>query len=290
MKFAKLPFTIIATGLTLALLGIAGSPASAQVNTEKLRKMEKAGFSGHTEVSASFLAGNVDLLQLGVGLRVQYATLEPTLTPESASPSTLAAASAPTPEATSIQSILFLVGDLQYGRNADEKFLSLGFAHLRWTRMWLPAIGTELFIQLQYNEFIKLEQRLLAGVGLRLPIIDTAAFQVTFGTGYMLEFERLDVPADGPDEREVLAHRSTNYVSLRFNIDEPRVHVVNTTYFQPRITQLRDVRVLDEAELEIKIVDELAFVVGLGIRYDSEPPENVRSLDVVLVNKFRVAF
>ncbi len=186
------------------------------------------------------------------------------------------------------------MGNLQFGANRKERppetFVNNGFAHLRWTHMWIGWAGTELFGQAQYNEFIKLRRRLLAGGGLRFAPLDVPSAEVNLGTDYMLESESLDVPEDGPDDPHTLFHRWSNYLSLKLYLEEPKVAFVNTAYIQPRFRDFSDYRFIDDAEVSVSITEMLAVVWAASVRVDSKPPEGVEKVDTVLTHNLRVAF
>lgn len=259
----------------LCLVVMAPALGHAQVNTEKLRSWEKPGLGASADLSITYRSGNVDLLLVGTSVRAQWARLA-TKTSSTAQ--------------DELEDLVYFVGDLSIGVRSDERFKNAGFGHVRWTHMWRSMFGTEVFAQTQYNEFIRLQQRYLLGAGGRLELLEGANGEVVIGTGYMLEFEQNDVPEDGPDAREVLAHRWTSYLSLKGYLSDPNVSIVNTVYAQPRLTDMGDYRVLDEAELSVQITERLSLVAGLYLRFDSQPVADVDKLDVTMQNKLRIVF
>ncbi len=265
----------------LVLLATFACPlvASAQVNTEKLRSWEKGGTKAAFDFSLTNRTGNVDLLLAGSSLRVQWAQLQPKT-------------SSTAPD--QILDLVYLIGDITLGlkkKSIDDtersRFKNAAFAHLRWTHMWSSWLGSEVFAQAQYNEFIKLSKRLLGGAGARFEVYESKHAEVVFGTGYMLEYEDNDVEP----RTTVLAHRSTSYLSLKLYLGDSKVTLVQTVYAQPRLTDLGDYRILNDSELVIKITGHLEVVAGVYLRYDSEPviPE-LSKLDMTMKNKLRVTF
>jgi len=239
------------------------SPARAQVNTERLRVGDpNPGFSGSLGAAATLKRGNVELLQLdGKAFALYYA--EP-------------------------HSLLFSTSGT-FGEQGDERFAAAAFAHLRWTAMWWPRAGSEVFTQIQYDEFLRLQLRRLVGAGPRFVLVDGEQVQLAFGTGYMLEHERLDIPESDPHPRTTLAHRSTNYLSLTIELPE-RLRLGNTVYAQPRFDKPSDIRVLDELELRFDLDELLAFTTSLSLRFDSDPPSEVDKLDLALKNGIELSF
>lgn len=258
----------------LVALGL-GPTAWGQVNTEKLRSWERPGLGGGVDFALNYRSGNVDLVQVTTGVQLRWARLAPATS--STAPGRLL-------------DLVYFVGSQDLGIQPAGRFKNAGFGHLRWTRMWHRRVGTELFVQAQYNEFILLQQRYLGGLGARWEVLSGKAGEVVLGSAYILEFEDNAVPEDGPDVKEVLAHRWSSYLSVKAYLSDPAVSVVDTVYVQPRLTDLSDLRVLNEAELSVQVTGALALVAGVYLRYDSQPVSGVERLDVSTENKLRVTF
>lgn len=259
----------------MAGLLLAAAPAAGQVNTEKLRSWEADGISGHVDFALRYKSGNVDELLVGSSARVQWAQL-----------GTATSSTAKRP----LAELVYLIGDFTLGIRSEERYKNAGFGHLRWTHVIRRWVATEAFAQAQYNEFIRLQQRYLGGAGVRFEPIHDKHVELTVGTGYMLEFEQNDVPEDGPDAREVLAHRSTSYLSLEVYLEDPAVTLIDTIYVQPRLTDFGDYRILNEAELSVAITDVVSLVASSSLRYDSDPVLDIEKLDLAFLNKLRLSF
>lgn len=268
---------------TLPLIALLFSPAfaGAQVNTERLRSWDVEGFSGNADLSLNLQSGNVSLLTVGSSVRLQYATLHEAERKDARRKG---------------KDLIYLIGNLSFGEKGTvedeprETFVNNGFAHLRWTRMWLWWVGTELFGQVQYNEFIRLSRRLLGGAGLRVAVVEHENAEVHVGSGYMLEYEALDIPEEDPHPSSTLFHRSTSYFSIKLYLKEPVVALVNTAYVQPRFEDPSDYRLIDDAEISVSITDVFAVVWAFSLRYDSRPPLGVKKLDTAFTHNLRVAF
>lgn len=258
----------------------AASPAAAQINSEKLRSWERPGFGGSSDFSLTLIGGNLRLMQVAAGLRVQWASLREDQPDDENRP----------PDAGKLRDLVYLVGSVSLGRIRDDNFLNNGFAHLRWTRMWRQRFGTEVFGQAQHNEFIKLRERALGGAGVRAVVLEEENVELTFGTAYMLEYERLQVPRGSTEQAVTWAHRWSSYFSAKLFLADPRVQIVNTVYLQPWIGRWSDYRIFDELEVEVTVVKALKLVVGFSLRYDSDPPVDLVPLDTTIVNRLRVDF
>jgi hypothetical protein len=242
--------------------GALATPVAAQVNVERLRGEAEPGLSGAVGSNLTLKAGNVDLLTVDGGAAMRYQE--------------------------DIHSLL-LDTSAKYGREAGERFDAGAFGHLRWTAMWWTTVGTELFTQLQYDEFVRLNLRVLGGGGLRVLLLQTELWTLYAGTGYMLEHEKLDIPATDSHPQSTLAHRSTSYLSVTLAL-RPFLHLVQTAYAQPRFDRPKDVRILDELSLELSVFEWFQLTMSFGLRYDSDPPDTVEKLDVQLKNGFKLAF
>ena len=258
--------------------------AFGQVNTEKLRKASRdSGFGGNLTLSGALRKGNTDNFRLTAGFRVQYETLEPR--------------TSTTAEAHT-RDLIFLVGNMVFADKATdfarERFINRGFAHLRWSRWWTRRVASEVFAQVQYNEFIRLLSRTLGGVGARVTVLESKVADANVGTGYMFEREALDIPADRRPETESVTcqfHRWTTYVAFSIKLIEDRLALLNTLYVQPRFDDFSDYRLFSDGSLSISANDVLSLSLGLVVRYDSRPPlSDVAPLDLTVKNTLKVSF
>lgn len=280
----------------LALL-LAGS-ASAQVNTEKLRlSPEGEGFTGSVAVSLTVKTGNVDQVESSgsVGVASRWG-----------------------------KNMAFVVGTTKYAtkrKRADRlsdyaegaertvldeehRYSNAHLVAARYNRFFTEKAIGEVFAQGEYNEFLLLDLRALAGVGGRFSLFDEEHADGWLGLGYMAELERLTPDAIDPDEpADVLAHRLTSYLTLSVMINE-RTDLTTTTYFQPRLTQLTDFRVYNESTLTLGLSEWLAWAVTFTLRHDSDPPallvgededvpiteQHLQPTDLAIVNKLTLTF
>ena len=150
----------------------------------------------------------------------------------------------------------------------------------------------EGFLQKQFNESIRIDDRELAGGGLRITIMHPnrtseylSLLHLYMGVGAMWEYEKLDI--DEGMETELF--RSTNYVTGRLDLSE-HVKASTTCYFQPALEQLSDYRILLETSLRLGITGNLAFDNKLSLRYDSDPPASVEESDLEIVHGISYSF
>ncbi|UCH62326.1 MAG: DUF481 domain-containing protein [Fidelibacterota bacterium] len=257
----------LTTRLTLTALVLA-SLLFAQVNTEALRREELAP-GLHTTLGADLglIAGNSDLLRLKSNLRFDY---------------------------LGGGNHFFLVTQYQQGSKDEQVFINKGFAHLRSVRALRRRLHAEGFLQREFNEFISLEDRQLAGGGLRIRWQQRGGsaetpppLQLNTGIGLMWERERIDTTGNAPGDpvHGAVASlvRSTNYLVLRWRLDE-RLTLFSTTYYQVDLRRFSDYRLLWEGRLGVTLTKRLSLTLNLDLRYDSEPPGGIKPCDLEITN------
>ena len=268
----------------LALVAALAAPADAQLNTEKMRVgANEPGWGGTFDLNASLQQGNTEREILGGGVRLQYAW--PRLEADAAGE-----AEPNGDETQGPANVIFLVSNYSFSRANDNRYVNNAQGHLRFIRQHSPRISFEVFGQYQFNEFIRLEDRFLAGGGGRFALVQAERTEVFAGIGYMLEQETLDLPAALPAGTSSEHHRSTNYLTVRFNSEDERLRLVQTLYAQPRFDRLQDFRLLSETSFEIQLFRQLALAISFNVAHDSEPPTGIKETDVVLSNSLRYSF
>lgn len=256
----------------LALLA-GGREARAQVNTEKLQALKaKPGVHGYLEGAVVWQTGNTDLLQAGIGARIEY----------------VRGVHRPFVQAT-----------YALGQKSGERFVHNGFLHARWPAMWHRRVGSEVFAQLEFNEFKLQRLRALAGAGVRVAAILASRVHLYLGSGYMFEYEDLDLPdlalppmaglAGRRHPARTYSHRWTSYVSLRVAVSG-WLTLSNVTYAQPRFDHFSDLRVLEDFAATFTVYKRLKLELNFVLSYDSDPPIEVASLDTKLVTKLKFTF
>lgn len=272
-----------AFALSFLLLSVAESRAT--VNTEAMRGLAPdAGWSGFTEGSLLLKTGNEDLWQTGLGLRLQHAEFFPEAGASHGAPSGPVTPD-PKNRAARLRESWLLVSQLNVGKKNGESFLNNGFSHARWTRMWIPSAGSELFAQHQFNKFLRLDTRFLVGTNARLIVLNGSGAFLAAGSGYMLELESLN----GDEISDDLFHRWNNYLSLKITVGGS-AQLSSTLYLQPRFDALADFRSLSENELEVKLVGNLSLATVMKFAYDSRPPSGVGRQDAEVLQKLRYSF
>ena len=174
---------------------------------------------------------------------------------------------------------VLLAGKGEYGLKSSERYLAHTFEHVRYRFMWSAWMGAETFVQHEFDEFRRLNWRALAGAGLRFVLATWDAGQLAVGLAYMPEWERYDRREGVADSGvRVFAHRASGYASLRVQLGD-NARWSTTVFAQPAFVNPRDVKVLGETSLRLRLVEHLGWDTGVVVAYDSRPPDQVETLD-----------
>ncbi len=254
------------------------------VNAEKLlNDPQNGGFGGSFRTDFAASSGNVQRLSVGASGGLQYWTMYPEGSGYRGRP-------APEGAPRFFKNRWVLLANAAFVRFRLAEVVSNGFTHMRYTRMWIPRLGSEVFTQAQYNEFTHLNLRLVAGTGLRVDPIRKRRVQVWAGTGYMVEYERNRVAAADPHPAELVNHRWTSYGVLQLMLHDSAIVARATTYAQPLLTDFSDIRVLESIQLEARALPVVSLGIELDAQYDSRPPlvSGVLPLDLMVTSYVRV--
>jgi len=244
------------------LLLLWGSGAHAQVNVEVLRKeLTESGWSAKADASVTYYSGNTEGIQLGgsalVGVR-------------------------------SGVHLAYVNGTGQYTHLGGELSVARTCGHARYNLELLPWLWLEVFAQAESDQFRSLRLRQLFGVGLRAAVGEGDVGALYYGTSYMLEQTVLSEEASQVRLRPDFVHRSNHYASASLNLDEDRIKVTNTLYYQPRFDRFSDYRLLDIASLDVQMWKAVSLGIRATLRYESLVPEDVKSHDLSVTNTLSV--
>lgn len=243
--------------LLVVLLVLAAVPTAvrAQVNVEPLRGEDPPeGVSGSLSGDLTVQTGNTDFVRVG---------LEARLNEVEGSTTTL------------------LVANGGIGFLGTSRFASSGLFHYRRMYDRFEWVSPEWYAQVNYDRARDLRFRTVVGGGVRSPVVRGEWGHVGAGTGLMLEDERLAIPdtAAHPDHTTVI--RSSSYGNFRI-VTERDLAVTSTTYIQPQVNQLGDIRILEDLSLTTPVTDQVSLRVSFDLRYDSRPPDGLSALDTRL--------
>jgi hypothetical protein len=250
--------------LVALALGLAAGPASAQVNVESLRNevKDKPRFLTF-EGSVTGRLGNVQGVIAGASIFGGIHFLD--------------------------RHLIFLKAQGDYAAFSGETSVSKSFAHARYTLSILPWLAGEVFAQIQQDKFQRLQLRQVDGIGPRFALVQRDAFELYYGSSYMFEYEVLSAEPGGPDLSGHLAHRWNNYLSFIYRLS-PNVRFASVLYAQPRFGDFGDLRVLSDSSFIVELVNPLKLKLGVTLRHDTRPPNDVLSTDFESKNSLAVTF
>lgn len=153
-----------------------------------------------------------------------------------------------------------------------ESFVNDGFQHLRYNRPLSKRITAEVFGQIQYNEKLKIRLRGLAGIGPRFQVLSLEKGLFFIGTHYMYQYEEIANPSIIHRD-----HRLSCYLSVNYQFS-PGFKVVNTSYYQPLLTDLSITRISSQTSILLQISSHLAFRSTFSISLDNRLSEEVEDV------------
>lgn len=248
--------------LLLLVLVIGPGRAYAIVNMEGLHFGEaEQGVSTTVALDMKSVAGNTRRSDYGGDLRLQWIR-------------------------EMVQDIFLFSYD--WGETAEVVNTDKGFTHYRHIHGLSEVLAVEAYLQAGRNKFARQKYRGLAGGGLRHGFGAGGALRAYFGWGVFFAEEELR-PV-GVDEKVHSEDWWANtYLLLSWSAKE-RWSLQNTLYYQPRLAEPADYRVLEQLALRMKTGDNTDLVFTLDFSYDSQPPTAVRKSDRVSGIKFVAKF
>lgn len=244
-------------------------PLSAQVNTERFRRNDaKEGFAHQIDLSAQVSKGNSNFIQVAGTYRTDFVRKN---------------------------HHTWFLAQYRTGKQKNKKYINRGFLHLREMYRLNPSVQLEFFTQKEFDEFLLLKNRFLLGTGVRYTFLKRIEKinprhknQIWAFVGMGLMYEKEDLrTAPTPSTTKLL--RSTNYLSVRYQPNED-ISLDNVWYFQPAFRAIQDYRILGETNLSFRLSDKVAFLTTLALRYDHEPPTNLKPLDLNIQNGLSIKF
>ncbi len=205
-----------------------------QVNTEAMRGDNKSpGVTQNMALNFSYFSGKSEIIQLMGSYQMDYL----------------------------LKSNWYGLLSGKYNRafeKGKEDFSNQGFVHLRTAKPIMAQTDIEGFIQKETNHFINLENRELLGGGLRINQFE----DLYWGIGIMHEMEKYN---NIPQEQNFI--KSTNYINYTVNILN-KVELENVMYYQFKLENPEDYRILWVGNLTIKASKGISFHINTHYRFD----------------------
>lgn len=159
-----------------------------------------------------------------------------------------------------------ILGNYGFLKAGDSRFISNGFAHLRYNRKINDWLRWEVFGQFQNNIITQIDSRILLGTGPRFKLVKNKIFRLYAASLIMFESEK---------ERTTpsIVHndlRSSSYVSLTYT-PKDNIEIISTSFFQPLFKKLSDYRILNQVSLKVKATKHFGLSVRWNYLFDKFP-------------------
>jgi hypothetical protein len=172
--------------------------------------------------------------------------------------------------------------------NVDgSSLISSGYFHLRSTLLRNSAVSPEIFTQYQYNRNMGLNNRALAGTGVRIQLISERHFTGHIQSGFMYEYEEWDVTDAENIESEHI--KSTSNISFIGDLT-PQTSLLLTGYYQARPGRFFKPRAILESQLTVQMSRFISLAVSFTMQHDAEPVIDVPRLTYELKNGVLISF
>ena len=175
--------------------------------------------------------------------------------------------------------IVLLLNEIDLNRAGEEDFANDGFQHLRISYHLNNQYILESFVQNQHDLVHNIENRQLAGLGVRTKISKIGFI----GISSFYEHEEL---VDNTINQDF---RLSIYNQLSFNIVE-KVKFSNVIYFQPQLECFSDYRLALEAAIVIPFSKNLSFANSFTLGYDSSPATDIPNINYQIQNSLQYNF
>ena len=166
------------------------------------------------------------------------------------------------------KSLTLLLLDGNFLRAGGMEFREAGFSHLRHNYKIKDWLVTETYGQAQVNKLLLIQLRALAGTGLRFRLLKSkdGKQRIYSGLAYLYEHNRF--LEEIPDRNW---HRISSYLSFTFRLSGG-LKLVNTTYYQPAVTNISSYRFASEWRLDTPIGKNFSFYSDLTFSIDESLP------------------
>lgn len=182
----------------------------------------------------------------------------------------------------SSQNEYLFLSQYKYGEANNVKNTDSGYGHLRFTH-FRKHFGIENYLQIQFNEFTRLNRRLVYGAGLRFQLLNSQKIDAYLGFGGFYESEKLD------ETENQEATRGNGYLSIIHNFDD----VLKTTlifYYQPNFEDFEDFRLQAVLGFEFELYKNIGTTLEIKSFHDSLPPPEIEKTDVTYLMGFSVKY
>jgi putative salt-induced outer membrane protein YdiY len=245
--------------ITVLVVLMAAKILNAQImNIEQDRiKTDTTGWAGTLEMSFQYIKNTKELINASSHIHLQYKTQ---------------------------RSLYLMLTNYSLAKSGSSNFADAGYLHLRYNYKFKPWLTAEIFTQIQYNNPLNIKLRGLTGAGPRFKVFKTKTFVLYYAMLYMYEHENVVKP-----DLTHKDHRMSTYISFTWKLKD-NFSLINTCYYQPKISDFSDFRFASHTDMKIKISKHLAFKLSHIYTFDSDPAENIPKYTHALQNTLSFEF
>ncbi|MEX0822934.1 MAG: hypothetical protein WD008_01020 [Balneolaceae bacterium] len=247
--------------ITVFLLLIPSLLSAQVLNVEKVRSdSDSTGWTGEVAVDFSINKFNERIIKLGNEANAAY---------------------------FSDNHSYLLLSSLELVNVDGNSLISNGYVHFRTTFLRKKTFSPELFLQYQYNDNYGLQNRALAGAGIKYSFLSRPKLTGHFFTGLMSETEEWGLENNQTVTNQFI--KSTSNIVLRGEL-RSGVSLLVIGYYQARPDRFFQPRVTSENQLNLPISERLTFRVSFVTTFDVDPIIDVPKLTYELKNGLVLSF
>jgi hypothetical protein len=185
-----------------------------------------------------------------------------------------------------------LINYINYTAIQSNPLVQTGYVHLRTNFFREARISNEVFAQYQYDLGRGLKSRWLGGTGVRINLIESENTELVFGPGIMYEYEKWESPIEGEPDREAKLFKSTNYISIRQDLND-NIEFNAISYYQTgydsSIDNFRH-RISGDLNLNIEITNKLSLTTSFTCTFENRPIVPVTKFIYTITNGLAFSF
>jgi putative salt-induced outer membrane protein YdiY len=161
------------------------------------------------------------------------------------------------------------INDFSFIQSSEGDFENRGYQHIRYNYQKTDRLTYEGYVQVQYNQQMRLYPRYIIGAGPRYKVLSEDSIRVFVGGSLFAEHEELRNPTQVNSNERLNFYLSLNFFKI------PGVAIDFLAMYQPRLIHPSDRRIQTELRLDFPISKLLQFRFSASMFNDSRPPEGV---------------
>jgi len=243
--------------------------AYAIVNVDSLHLgKNKPGFEAGIKLGFSGASGTTDRFRVNSSANAQWNT----------------------EKADHLSRLYYLNLNYAYGESRGTKDQDKAFLHARRIDDISRHLSWELFSQVEYDTFSRLNFRGLFGGGIRFGGPTLNERQLTYlGLGGFFSREEIKTVTGSNDSGQFDIARGNIYLLERFEVTK-KFSIFETLYLQPALDEPKDYRILNIFGFQVSVSDKLSISFTLEQTHDNRPPQQVDKTNSIYFSSLNYRF